>query len=263
MQNMRAEPGFHGSLNERKARGHLAYNVVVRPTDAINPKIFKHDTSRYSGTIRPIVYICDHDVSSSQEIASMLGDVGYVTKWYGSPMELLNGIDRFRNSCVLAEAQFVEANGLDLLAQLRSFPQRTPVVFMTAAPDFAFAVDAMKAGAVDLLAKPLRDQLVLGAVKTALSRDADRRRKLDATSDIRVRFERLSRRERQVLKSVVSGSLNKQTANELRITEVTVKLHRRAVMNKMNAKSLADLVRKWEALIRVSPQWTPHDTDYE
>jgi FixJ family two-component response regulator len=128
-----------------------------------------------------------------------------------------------------------------------------PVVLMTSSPSVTMAVEAMKAGAVDFLTKPLRDHEILSAILTALVRDADHRHQLASTSGIQSRVDALSVRERQVLEQVVSGQTNKQIAHMLQIAEVTVKLHRGSMMRKMSATSVAELVRQWETLSRRRP----------
>ncbi len=206
--------------------------------------------ARTTGEKPPLVYICDHDVFSARKLAAILDEAGLETKWYASPSELLAAIDDNRNACVISEVRLAGSNGIYLQSQLQALHRTIPVILMTVTPNVSMAVNAMKAGAIDFLAKPLNDQEVLDAVSAAITKDAEKRKDQAALGDLKKRFESLSRREQQVLKLVVSGSLNKQIANELEITEVTVKLHRGSMMRKMGAKSIADVVRKWEALIR-------------
>ena len=201
---------------------------------------------------RPLVYICDHDIFSSRRLQAILGDTGFDTRWYPSSSQLLAAIDDERNSCVISEVRLTGSSGVHLPTQFRTLRRCTPVILMTSGPSVALAVNAMKCGATDFISKPLREREVMTAVFEAIARDAEKRRDLEGITEIRRCFDSLSRREQQVMKAVVSGALNKQIASDLQITEVTVKLHRRSSMRKMGATSLADLVRKWEAMIRAS-----------
>ena len=153
---------------------------------------------------------------------------------------------------MISEVRLAGSSGVHLPTQLKTLRRCTPVILMTSGPSVALAVNAMKCGATDFITKPLREHEVVSAVFEAIARDAEKRRDLEGVAEIRHRFDGLSRREQQVMKAVVSGALNKQIANDLQIREVTVKLHRRSSMRKMAATSLADLVRKWEAMVRAS-----------
>jgi FixJ family two-component response regulator len=199
---------------------------------------------------RPLVYICDHDMFSSHKLQQILGATGFDTQWFTSSSELLAGIDDLRNSCVISEVRLPGSSGVHLPTQFQALRKCTPIILMTSGPSVSLAVNGMKAGAIDFITKPLREHEVMTAVFAAIARDSEKRRELEGVADIRSRFESLSRREQQVMKAVVSGALNKQIASDLKITEVTVKLHRRSSMRKMAATSLADLVRKWEAMVR-------------
>jgi FixJ family two-component response regulator len=203
--------------------------------------------------LRPMVYICDHDIFSARKVSAVLATAGLDTKWYGSLSELFAGLDANRNSCVLTEARLAGSSGIQLQSRLNASHPSMPVVLMTSSPSVTMAVEAMKAGAVDFLTKPLRDHEILSAILTALVRDADHRHQLASTSGIQSRVDALSVRERQVLEQVVSGQTNKQIAHMLQIAEVTVKLHRGSMMRKMSATSVAELVRQWETLSRRRP----------
>jgi len=144
-------------------------------------------------------------------------------------------------------------SGLDFQAQLAEQGIHLPVVFMTGHGDVPMSVKGMKAGAVDFLIKPFRGQDMLDAIATAIERDQARRKEASAIADLRKRFETLSPREREVMKLVTAGKMNKQVAGDLGLSEVTVKIHRGSVMRKMGVRTLADLVRIAEAL-RLDPR---------
>jgi FixJ family two-component response regulator len=224
--------------------------AALRRVNVIPTSASDRAKPRPNAEMPPLVYICDHDFFSARKLASTLDDAGLETRWFASSSELLAGIDDNRNACVISEVRLAGSNGIYLQSQLKALRRSIPVILMTATPNVSMAVTAMKAGAIDFLAKPANDQAVLNAVLTALAKDADRRRDQAALGELKHRFDSLSKREQQVLTSVVSGALNKQIAAELEITEVTVKLHRGSMMRKMGAQSVADIVRKWEALIR-------------
>jgi FixJ family two-component response regulator len=151
-------------------------------------------------------------------------------------------------SCLVLDVRLPGLSGLDLQAELAKANIHIPVIFMTGHGDIPMSVQAMKAGAVDFLPKPFRDQDMLDAVATALERDRQQRRAANQLSDLQARFETLTQREREVMSLVAAGLMNKQIAGELGISEITVKIHRGQVMRKMGARSLADLVKMAEVL---------------
>jgi len=193
-------------------------------------------------------YIVDDDQSLRVALDSLLRSVGIVTRQFSSAAEFLAEPQAEGPACLVLDVRLPGANGLDFQDQLIEMGVPIPIVFMTGHADVPMSVRAMKAGAVDFLAKPFRDQDMIGAVTSALERDRARRAELSKTDDVRTRFSTLSPREQQVMTLVSAGKLNKQVAGDLELSEITVKIHRGSAMRKMGAKSLADLVRMAEAL---------------
>jgi len=195
-----------------------------------------------------VVIIVDDDAGIRASLDSLFRSVGLETRLFGSPAELLGGTLPDGPGCIVLDVRLPGVSGLDLQGQLTRQGINYPIVFMTGHGDIPMSVRAMKAGAVDFLSKPFRDQDMLDAVTTALERDAQHRAEAAAKEDIRTQYETLTAREREVMGHVTAGLMNKQVAGLIGLSEITVKIHRGNVMRKMGAKSLADLVRKAEAL---------------
>lgn len=204
--------------------------------------------SQGSSTDQPIVYIIDDDVSIQEMLSSLVRSIGLQAQVFGSAVDLLRGKLPNVPSCLVLDIRLPGLSGLDLQEELAKANIRIPIVFMTGHGDIPMTVKAMKAGAVDFLTKPFRDQDLLDAVTKALDHDQIRRRREGDIADLRIRFELLTPRERQVMSFVTAGLMNKQTAAEVGLSEITVKIHRGNVMKKMGAKSVADLVRMAGAL---------------
>jgi len=195
-----------------------------------------------------IVHIVDDDESLRRALDRLFRSVGLTTRPFGSARELLNAGDLEGIGCIVLDVRLPGMSGLDFQAQLAELGIDLPVILMTGHGDIPMSVRAMKAGAVDFLPKPFRDQDMLDAVTAAIKRDRQRRSASDGASAIRDRFATLSPRERQVMMLVTQGKMNKQVAGDLSLSEVTVKIHRAAAMRKMGARTLADLVRMADAL---------------
>jgi FixJ family two-component response regulator len=196
----------------------------------------------------PIVYIVDDNASVRAALSNLLRSVGLRVQLFGSASELLQSKLAETASCLVLDIRLPGVSGLDFQSELVKANIHVPTIFMTGHGDIPMSVRAMKAGAIDFLTKPFRDQDMLDAVMRALERDRKRREIEGAMSDLRVRFELLTPREREVMTLVTSGLMNKQIAAETSLAEITVKIHRGHVMKKMAARSLADLVRMAEAL---------------
>jgi FixJ family two-component response regulator len=199
-------------------------------------------------SLNSVVIIVDDDAGIRASLDSLFRSVGLETRLFASPAELLGGLLPDRPGCIVLDVRLPGVSGLDLQSQLVRQGIRHPIIFMTGHGDIPMSVRAMKAGAVDFLAKPFRDQDMLDAVTAALERDAQDRAEAATREDIRAQYETLTAREREVMGHVTAGLMNKQVAALIGLSEITVKIHRGNVMRKMEVRSLADLVRKAEAL---------------
>lgn len=197
---------------------------------------------------RPVVYIIDDDPSMRDALADLFESVKIEAMCFDSTKSFLEGAGPERAGCLLLDVRLPGLSGLDFQTELERMGNKMPIVFMTGHGDVPMSVKAMKAGAVDFLIKPFRDQDILDAVSAALNKDAARRQEMAASGAVAALAETLTPREKEVMAAVVKGMMNKQIAYELGITEITVKLHRGNVMRKMQARSVAELVRKTEML---------------
>jgi FixJ family two-component response regulator len=190
-----------------------------------------------------LVFVVDDDASMRTAIDSLLRSAGLAVRCFASARDFLVSAKVDVPACLVLDVRLPETSGLELQRELAELDMHLPIVFITGHCDIAAAVRAMKAGAVEFLAKPFRDEELMNAVHAALASARDARRERQQFAELRTRFEHLTQRERQVFELVVEGNLNKQVASELGITEVTVKIHRGRVMQKMQAASLPALVR--------------------
>jgi FixJ family two-component response regulator len=207
---------------------------------ARNTEIIKEDVV--------IVHIIDDDISLRESLSLLLPTVGLEVRTYTSVQEFLDSSERDAPGCIVLDVRLPGISGLDFQSRRDGFGVHLPIVLMTGHGDVPMSVRAMKAGAVDFLPKPFRDQDMIDAVTAAVERDHQRRAQDDATVGVRTRFASLSPREQQVMTLVTAGKMNKQVAFDLGLSEITVKTYRGAVMEKMAARSFADLVRMADAL---------------
>jgi FixJ family two-component response regulator len=196
----------------------------------------------------PIVFIIDDDASIRRALTNLFQSVGLDVVAFGSAPEMLQSKLPNVASCLVLDIRLPGVSGLDFQIELAKANIHIPIVFMTGHGDIPMTVRAMKGGAVDFLTKPFRDQDMLDAVVAAVERDRKRREVEKIAANLQTLLETLTPREREVLALVSSGLMNKQTAAELGLAEITVKLHRGHIMKKMGARSLADLVRMAETL---------------
>jgi FixJ family two-component response regulator len=204
--------------------------------------------------LQPMVFVIDDDADLREALSSLFRSVGLQVKAFATAPEFLQIKLPEGPTCLVLDVRLPGLSGLDFQAELTRAKIDIPIVFMTGHGDIPMTVRAMKAGAVEFLPKPFRDQDMLDAVQTGLERDRRRRKDASETAKLRADFDTLTAREQEIMGLVASGLMNKQIAGQLGVSEITVKVHRGSVMRKMNARSLADLVRMADALgVRRAP----------
>ena len=191
----------------------------------------------------PVVFVVDDDIDVREGLRSLLGSVGLRCEVFASTPEFLQRQAADTVSCLVLDVRLPGISGLDFQAELAGTHADIPIIFITGHGDVPMSVRAMKAGAVEFLTKPVREQDLLDAVRVALERDRVRREQAAKFRDLQARFETLTPREREILFLVLAGLLNKQMAAEIKMSEVTVKVHRSNLMKKLGAKSLAELTK--------------------
>jgi FixJ family two-component response regulator len=204
--------------------------------------------ARIAGADEPVIFVVDDDASVRKSLNNLFRSVGLRVEVFGSAAEFLERKLPDVPSCLVLDIRLPGISGLEFQTELAQAGIHTPIIFMTAHGDIPMTVRAMKAGAVDFMTKPFRDQDMLDAVTAAVTRDRKRRASDEALANLRTRFEALSPREREIMTLATAGLMNKQIAAETGLAEITVKIHRGNVMKKMDARSLANLVRMAEAL---------------
>ncbi|KHK66773.1 response regulator transcription factor [Pseudomonas frederiksbergensis] len=210
----------------------------MNPSHAMNPAL----------TTEPIVYVVDDDPSLREALRSLLRSIGLRVELFDSVADFMGHPRADTPSCLLLDVRLRGISGLDFQQQLASANVHLPIVFMTGHGDIAMTVRAMKAGAVDFLTKPFREQDLIDAVSTAHQRDRLRRESERSRQLLHDRYASLTARERQVMALAASGLMNKQIAGQIGLSEITVKIHRGQAMRKMGARSFAELVRMAQAL---------------
>jgi FixJ family two-component response regulator len=196
----------------------------------------------------PTVYVVDDDQDVREGLKALIESVGLRCQIFESTAEFLRNRRVDDVSCLILDVRLPGLSGLEFQAELSQAQIVTPIIFISGHGDIPMTVKAMKAGAVEFLTKPVREQDLLDAIRVALNRDSARRRENDTLRDLRTRYATLSLREREVMALVCTGLMNKQVAEKMSVSEVTVKVHRHNLMKKLGAKSLAELVRKADSL---------------
>ena len=196
----------------------------------------------------PLIYIVDDDSSIREGVADLLRSVGLQVETFASPKEFLDSKRPDVPGCLILDIRLPGPSGLELQRVLTSSDSQLPIIFISGHGDIPMSVRAIKSGAIEFLTKPLNDQQLLDAVHAAIEQDRARRQEGRTLAKLRLRFDTLTQREREILSLVVSGKPNKQIAAHLGLSEMTVKVHRSQAMHKMQAKSVIDLVRMTDKL---------------
>jgi FixJ family two-component response regulator len=232
------------------ATGPHPQAFAITRVSAVSLMVIQHNPSAkpVRSPDQPVVFVVDDDASIRQALARLFQSVKLQAEVFASAQEFLQSKRLDVPACLVLDVRLPGLSGLDFQAELAKADVRIPIVFITGHGDIPMTVRAMKAGAVDFLAKPFRDQDLLDAVATAIQRDQKRREQENTVADLRAHFASLTAREREVMALVASGLMSKQIAAQIELSEITVKVHRSHIMKKMEARSVADLVRMAEAL---------------
>ena len=207
-----------------------------------------HERFKWGAWMKEVVYIVDDDASVRDGLGDLLRSVGLGVQTFASSQEFLDSKRADAPGCIILDVRLPGRSGLEFQKVLQNLSIQLPVIFISAHGDVPISVRAMKSGAIEFLTKPLREQELLDAVHAGIERDRARRQEAELLAELRARYDSLTAREREMMHLVVTGSVNKQIAAQAGLSEITVKVHRGHVMQKMRAKSLVDLVRMADSL---------------
>ncbi|MEZ4386361.1 MAG: response regulator transcription factor [Candidatus Krumholzibacteriia bacterium] len=236
-----------GAIDRALAENDAAYAALVRLRWSLlrrtEPQTIPQREGDEMNGSRPMVFVVDDSPSVRRALSRLLQSVGLQVEVFGSARQFLDHPLPDVSCCVVLDVRMPRMSGLDLQQELAARGSDVPIVFITGHGDIDMAVRAMKDGAVDFLPKPFNDQDLIDAINRALDKDQARREEQAGIAEIQARLDRLTPRERQVMELVITGILNKQIASELGTGEKTIKVHRSRVMEKMEARSVAELVK--------------------
>jgi len=197
---------------------------------------------------QPTVFIIDDDASVRRGTAELIRSVGLEVQAFETTQDFLNSERPDAPGCIVLDVRLRGRSGLDFQQTLKDLGIHFPIIFISGHSDIPISVQAMKSGAIEFLTKPLREQELLDAIYSGIERDRARRQEAVLVADLQARFDTLTAREQEIMKLLVTGSVNKQIAAQTGVSDITVKVHRSHVMQKMRAKSLVDLVRMADRL---------------
>ena len=207
-----------------------------------------HERFKWGAWMKEVVYIIDDDASVRDGLGDLLRSVGLGVQTFAASQEFLDSKRPDAPGCIILDVRLPGRSGLEFQKMLQNLSIQLPVIFISAHGDVPISVRAMKSGAIEFLTKPLREQELLDAVHAGIERDRARRQEAELLAELLARYDSLTPREREIMHLVVTGSVNKQIAAQAGLSEITVKVHRGHVMQKMRAKSLVDLVRMADSL---------------
>ena len=216
-----------------------------------SPARHRHDPLGRSDSMseeRPIVYVIDDDESVREGVADLVRSIGQQVQLFGSAKEFLDGTRPDAPGCIVLDVRLPGPSGLEVQRRLIKSNIQLPIIFISGHGDIPTSVCAIKSGAIEFLTKPLNEQKLLDAIQAGIARDRTRRKEAKVVAELQQRFDSLTPREREILTLVVSGHRNKHIAAQVELSEMTVKLHRSHIMQKMRASSLVDLVRMADRL---------------